>query len=506
MLPTRWVSLFQDRADFSLSGIVTLDWMFESSAPERLYLFALSEVTGTLTRLDWTAGQPLAQASLSPFSGTGSGVDLLCLTHDSTDWMYTLERQTSGVTLRQVDASGGLSSPVALSFEAGSGNGSAPVFTGLAHYSTETARFLVGFGADPARIEVHSLSAAPGNAPVAVHHQTLTDTPKTSLDHGADMVTLTSGSEQFAIFASTSESGLSSYRIAPDGTLEFVDTITPADGLWVAGLTALTAVTLEGQSFVIAAAAGSSSLAVVRVNPMGVFFVSDIAHDTLDTRFAGARALESFTVEGRQFLLAAGTDAGLSLLEMLPGGTLFHHQSLAQSSDWALGAVSALSAVQVADTMHIALTGTAGGGIAHLELELQSVGARQIGGAWADRLTGDARDNLLIGGAGADTLIGGAGDDVLMAGTGADRLTGGAGADVFVFQADGQADAINDFELGIDRLDLSGWGRIYDISSLTFSTQQDGGRITWQGQTLTLHSADDTRIDPDMWQADDFLF
>jgi Ca2+-binding RTX toxin-like protein len=52
-----------------------------------------------------------------------------------------------------------------------------------------------------------------------------------------------------------------------------------------------------------------------------------------------------------------------------------------------------------------------------------------IGGAGADRLTGDGLANNLFGRAGNDVLQGGAGDDGLVGGTGADVLDGGAGVD-----------------------------------------------------------------------------
>lgn len=56
----------------------------------------------------------------------------------------------------------------------------------------------------------------------------------------------------------------------------------------------------------------------------------------------------------------------------------------------------------------------------------------------------------------ADVLAGGAGDDTLNAGQGPDRLTGGAGADAFTFRAlPWNGVQITDFELGVDRLDIS---------------------------------------------------
>ncbi len=54
------------------------------------------------------------------------------------------------------------------------------------------------------------------------------------------------------------------------------------------------------------------------------------------------------------------------------------------------------------------------------------------------------------------TLTGGAGNDTINASQGADQLTGGAGADTFAFKAlPWSAGHIKDFQLGVDKLDLS---------------------------------------------------
>ncbi|MFN4057522.1 MAG: M10 family metallopeptidase C-terminal domain-containing protein [Roseinatronobacter sp.] len=78
------------------------------------------------------------------------------------------------------------------------------------------------------------------------------------------------------------------------------------------------------------------------------------------------------------------------------------------------------------------------------------------------------------GGAGNDTIYGGDGDDTIIGGAGRDHLYGGAGADVFVFESfadlgNGTArDVIFDFELGIDRIDLSALGVTF-IGTAQFS-------------------------------------
>jgi Ca2+-binding RTX toxin-like protein len=84
-----------------------------------------------------------------------------------------------------------------------------------------------------------------------------------------------------------------------------------------------------------------------------------------------------------------------------------------------------------------------------------------------DNLTGDANANTINALAGDDTVNGGGGNDTITGGTGYDEVTGGAGADVFVFApGDSTAarphDAVMDFQVGTDRLQLAGGATIFD--------------------------------------------
>lgn len=109
------------------------------------------------------------------------------------------------------------------------------------------------------------------------------------------------------------------------------------------------------------------------------------------------------------------------------------------------------------------------------------------GGAGNDRLAGDAGNDHLQGGAGADVLKGGAGRDI---------LSGGAGADVFVYGAvsDSPADAdfrdtIQDFESGIDQINLQGIDAISATSAddafvMVNSFSEAGGELTVKAASM----------------------
>lgn len=89
-----------------------------------------------------------------------------------------------------------------------------------------------------------------------------------------------------------------------------------------------------------------------------------------------------------------------------------------------------------------------------------------IGGDGWDRIYGQDGDDDLSGDQGNDYLYGGLGADTLNGGTGDDVLQGNGGSDSFVFDTDALgSDLIQDFELGIDRLELS--DALWDGANLT---------------------------------------
>ena len=93
---------------------------------------------------------------------------------------------------------------------------------------------------------------------------------------------------------------------------------------------------------------------------------------------------------------------------------------------------------------------------------------------------------------GNDTIIGGLGNDV---------LKGGSGSDVFKFAANDGADIIKDFDLGLDKIDLSDWGISFDnlifghltldyYSAVSVSALDISNTITVSGYYTDINSLD----------------
>ncbi len=131
----------------------------------------------------------------------------------------------------------------------------------------------------------------------------------------------------------------------------------------------------------------------------------------------------------------------------------------------------------------------------HVEnLTLIGVTPFGVGNDLANRLIGSDGDNWLLGGGGADTLNGGGGMDVLF---------GEGGADRFVFARGGDGDAIGDFTVGIDKLQLLGFGITSFAQAMGNAVEVDGTTaiVLGDGDLVTLIGVAKSAL-----SAGDFLF
>ena len=123
------------------------------------------------------------------------------------------------------------------------------------------------------------------------------------------------------------------------------------------------------------------------------------------------------------------------------------------------------------------------------------------GGDGNDLLRGGTGNDTVNGDAGNDTLYGDAGEDTLTGGGGDDALHGGSGRDVFVFSLGEGNDTIHDFQVGFDKINLSGLN-VSDFNALLGYTQDVGSDavITRSIYTLTLKN-----ISKAQFQQSDFI-
>jgi Ca2+-binding RTX toxin-like protein len=295
----------------------------------------------------------------------------------------------------------------------------------------------------------------------------------------------------YVISVSQAERGVSAYRL--DGnTLVNTGNAGVNEGLGVMTPTDMEMVVAGGRSFVVLASAPSDgqgqsgAITVMEVAQDGSLVATDHVIDTAETHFGNVQSLETVQVGTRTYVIAGGGDDGVTLFVMLPHGRLQLLGTL--SGDAGLSNITAIAAAHAGDHLHIFAASEMQGGVTEITLDVADQGMMAAADHAGGSLAGGALDDVLIGGAGADSLSGGAGDDVLEDGLGVDTLHGGDGADLFVMRSDFTHDVIQDFQAGVDRIDLSAWPMLYDATQIGYTATAQGAVLDWRGETLEVFS------------------
>ncbi|MFM2391330.1 MAG: hypothetical protein RLZZ437_2885 [Pseudomonadota bacterium] len=320
----------------------------------------------------------------------------------------------------------------------------------------------------------------------------------------SDLTLVNVGAARMLVVSSAARDEIDIFTIAADGRLTLTTTFGVIDGLWVDEPAAMTAVQLNGLTYLVLGATGSSSLTVLRLDANGAVTVVDHVIDTLDTRFDAVQAVASVSVAGRAFVLAGGADDGVNLFALMPDGRLVLVSTVLDAAGLGMTNVTALTAQVTGNGIDIFVAGE-GSGITRLRVDLGTLALPQFGTSAANVLVGGASGDNLFGGAGNDSLSAGAGRDILSDGEGADTLTGGTDADIFVMSADGATDLITDFQLGTDRIDLSEWGRVYDLTGLTWLARPNGFALSFGGEMLEVQTSNNAALNAANFVSADFF-
>lgn len=350
--------------------------------------------------------------------------------------------------------------------------------------------FMVAAAADYSGLTVLSYDASSGALQTV---QTVKDGKSAYLAAVSDLASATIGGKTFIFAGSASEHGVTAFSLGSDGMLTQTDILGMYESVPVNTVTALSTTQVAGATFLIVGAAETSSITVMQVSSAGKLSVKDHVLDDLTTRFDGLTQLESVSIDGRSYVVASGTDRGVSVFALTAEGRLVHLVSLADTAAAALTGVSALSVVALDDELLITAASGSEKGLVTLRVAVSETGL--VASITSGTLSGsDGADVLSVSGSGGATISAGAGDDILTDGTGSDTLIGGAGADIFVLSADNKADTIRDVEPGSDRIDISAWTGATSVSALSYRATSTGAVLTYGKETLTLVSAKGTSL------------
>ncbi len=469
-----------------------------------LRLYSASFADGGLMALAPLPGQAAALVDTLDYApGAGSwGVSALARAHFARtgDFLLPAGRLDSVTAVYGLGIDG--------SFGPRSGSAASAPSASLGYFGQIEA-----FRSGPAHLVATARSDSPGLDLFRMHADGslslkthVADTPSIPLGDVADMASLRLGQRSYLFAASSLDAGIASFRVGKAGKAYLRDVVLPGDGGGFSLPTTLETATVQHRKFLLMGAAGSSSISVFKVSAKGMLKETDYRLDDLNTRFSHVGALDSFNYKGHAYVLAGGADDGLTLFELNPDGTLFTLQSLADQPGMSLRNVQAIATAVMGPEIQVFAAGSGTPGITQLSLDLGAVGSIIRGTGGRDTLTGTALDDNIFGGGGRDHLDGGAGNDRLSDGAGRDVLTGGPGQDVFIFRQDGKTDKITDFTFGEDRIDLSGYPMVHDISALQIVDKPWGYVIHVNGEALKVELVPSQLGQVHHFTMDDFIF
>ncbi|MDZ4086046.1 MAG: calcium-binding protein, partial [Tabrizicola sp.] len=458
-----------------MSGISDLELVVQGG---RVLLYTATRAGGGVLALDVTGAMTLVdQESLAPGSSLPAEAVLETVTINGVRHLVVTGGSTAGVMAYGLGGDGALLAPMQLP---------GSLWGALSAQSVvQVGGQTFFYAARSGESTIHAYSVAPNGTMTLVGTRVL-DGAHTGVDISS-LVPVTVGGNRFLISLSLEADVVRAFPVGTNGALGNPRMIGAPNGLGINDPSDVKVVEMAGVTYMVVASAGSSSVSVLGIGPDGAMWVADHVVDTQDTRFQGVQALATATVGDRVFVIAGGGDEGLTVMTLMPDGRLVSCGQMLQTPGVMLDNITAMTAQVVNGMIQLFVTGE-GTGITRLQLDPGTLSPIQTGSPVAASLSGTAGSDMILGGDGDEGIEGGQGADILADGAGQDTLFGGAGADTFVLTADGVLDVIADFQLGTDRLDLSGWGPIHSLAALTITATATGATISYGEEVLELRT------------------
>jgi len=492
------VSAIVDNNSSELMGVSDLEFI---TIGGQGFLFVAAEADGSVSsfRINTTGALQLVDTlSLSATSGTFtvSHIDLIQV--DGASILLPSARHDNDVVAYLVNGQGHITN--AVSQPVGSPNLSNLSLTHTVNIADRTYLYTVTHGV-PGMAAYQMFS---GNSFAA---QTIyTDNAFDFFGDISAFASVAIETQTYLFTASAFDAGLNSFRINASGDLQFIDRVVNSDASGFSQPQALETITVQGQVYLVMASAGTDSLTVYSVSNTGSLLEVDHLIDGVNTRFNDASSLASFSVNGRSYILAAGSDDGLTLLEISSSGRLTFLTVLADDFDSTLNNITDIEVARIGDEIHVFVSSGSENGFTDILIDTNSIGETFIGSNDHEILNGSALDDILNGRGGSDTINARAGDDRILDGQGRDHLYGGAGADIFQFVVDDTLDLIRDYEDGLDRIDLSLLTGFNGINGLEIYPRSYGAVIIAGGEEIRIDTADGSGLTLNDFSSLDFIF
>ncbi len=297
-----------------------------------------------------------------------------------------------------------------------------------------------------------------------------------------DLTVHESEGQSLIVAISAQANTIASFVIDETGAMTEVDHRGAVDGLGINAPTSLYNLMVGGRDFVIVSSHGTSSVTVLEVESGGSLTLRDQINDNSATSFGNVLEVETLAVGEHAFVALAGSDGGVTLMQLLDGGILSEVATYKNPGTDGFGDVTMLELFVEGDTLVILTGSDSSAEVSAFSFDTGSVGS-------------------VIDGRGAATAL----DDTLVSNDSTALLTGGDGNDTFILRNTGTTVEITDYEHGVDQIDLSHWPRVYSLSALEFVPLADGIQVSHLDNTLIIRTHDGNPLEQSDFSTDDFF-
>jgi Ca2+-binding RTX toxin-like protein len=192
----------------------------------------------------------------------------------------------------------------------------------------------------------------------------ITDSGLLNLVGVSGLTTITSNGNTYLIAAGAGDNGVSVFRVSVSGTLTAVYDVVDGGALNLGGVSRLASATVSGNPYVFTAGTNDDGISVFRVQGDGKLTpVYDLA-DNGTLELDGVKGLATATVLGNVFLFAAGgVDDGVSVFNVAANGSLVNTSNVTDDATLKLDGASDVATAVVGGTTYLFVTGSVDNGV-----------------------------------------------------------------------------------------------------------------------------------------------
>lgn len=334
---------------------------------------------------------------------------------------------------------------------------------------------------------------------------TLFDTNSTHLKDvdDVDVVYTSKGTYSFAV--SPTEGGISVLRIFNNGAFRNTHNVDATDGVQLGRPTSVETVQFDGKTFVYTGGIGNDPISVFQLSDTGrLRLVEQVGGDDAE-HIRKTYSMKSFETDGDHFLAVGGDTGGISIFEVANDGTLTLRSEIDHDLPSRTKTTADLEIKTIGDKTFILAAGQDGDGVSVYRFVNDVNGVGVTASSNKSVIKGSFKADVLLGSDGKDVIRAKSGDDLLLDGEHKDKLFGGPGSDVFEFTVDGKQDRVQDFQDGLDLIDLSA-SSVESLDQIEFTQLTNRAvRLDYDDEILIVRAWNKGDLNMSQLTEDDFI-